>query len=438
MPTLSELEAFYAAHGGLINLIGVLIALLGIAISIYFGVRSRQSKEDRYAKEKLQKDQELTDEQLKAVGEELARVRGELAALQAATLNRDRARSEAAEATLGRIGARLDPKRVKVARRALAKGQTKEAEKLFREVLENDAEYAHEAAYQLGALAENRFDFAAAKDWYFKAVELEPDNPVYLAAAGRLALDFDEIGKAGDLLGKALNRLSDQSELRARVLNGLGNVRYAQARYGEAEDYHRQALDIQEKAVGKEHADTATFLNNVGIDCFAQRRYREAESCHRQALDIRETALGPEHPDTAASLDCLGTDCSAQGRYGEAEGYHRQAFVFREKVLGKEHPDTARSLSNLGIDCNCQGRYGEAEGYQRQAFVLREKVLGKDHPDTACSLNNLGSDCNAQGRHGEAEGYHRRALAIREKVLGPEHSDTAESLNSLVYRFNKT
>jgi|GEM_PF-2958358 len=404
MPRLSDFEAFYNAYAGLID---VVLALLSIAVGVGSYLWPRQSPKDRFEKERAQKEQEFREELLRAVAgqtEETARLRGQIAALQADTFERRKERSESAAAVLDRLA----PKGVRMARNALAKGRAHEAENLFRGVLEDDSRYAPEAAYQLGALAENRFDFAAAKDWYFKSVELEPENPMYLAAAGRLALNFGEIASVEDLFGKAIDRLSDESELRARVLNGLGNIRYAHGQYEEAEDYHRQALAIQCKVLGKEHPDTAQSRFALGVDCSGQGRYREAEGYYRQALAIQEKVLGKEHPATVQSLSSLGSDCDAQGRYREAEGYFRQALAIREKGLGKGHPDTARLLGNLGTNCHVQGKYG-----RRGAIIVGRWPSGRrfSAKSTSTPLNrSTASEMTAIPRDGIER---RRAIIVR-------------------------
>jgi hypothetical protein len=132
MPTLPELDAFYKAHSGLITLIGLVIGF----VSLYFAVRLRQSSADRrYAKEKLQREQDLREELLRAV-----------------------------------------------------------------------------------------------------------------------ASGFEELVAP--------------------------------------EVYHGRALAIMEKALGNEHPETAGYLNNCGNDCYAQGHYRDAEGYHRLAVAIQEKTLG--------------------------------------------------------------------------------------------------------------------------------------------------
>ena len=81
------------------------------------------------------------------------------------------------------------------ARKALAQGETGAAEKLVPPGLGERAQsrqrrhrQAAEAAYQLGVLAESRIDYGQADQYYRQAVQLQPDNPGYLNAAGNAEL----------------------------------------------------------------------------------------------------------------------------------------------------------------------------------------------------------------------------------------------------------
>ena len=82
---------------------------------------------------------------------------------------------------------------------------------------------------------------------------------------------------------------------------------------------------------------------------------------YRQALQLRETVLGKDHPDTLMSMNSLASSLYALGKYAEAEAMHQQTLRLRETVLGKEHPDTLKSMMNLASSLYQQGKYVEAE-----------------------------------------------------------------------------
>ncbi|KAK5290627.1 hypothetical protein LTR99_011028 [Exophiala xenobiotica] len=214
-------------------------------------------------------------------------------------------------------------------------------------------------------------------------------------------------------------------------MNNLAIVLQQQGKYKEAEEIHRQALDLREKVLGEEHLDTLDSMNNLAIVLQEQGKYKEAEQMHRQTLYLMKKVLGEEHPSTLGSMNNLAIVLKQQGKYEEAEEMYRQALDLREKVLGEEHLDTLDSINNLTIVLQQQGKYKEAEEMHRQALDLREKVLGEEHPDTLASMNNLAEVLRQQGKYEEAEEMHRQTLGLRKKVLGEEHSSTLGSMNNL-------
>jgi tetratricopeptide (TPR) repeat protein len=213
-------------------------------------------------------------------------------------------------------------------------------------------------------------------------------------------------------------------------MNKLATALSSQGKYTEAEQMHRQTLELRQKVLGLEHPDTLASMNNLALVLRRQGKYVEAEHIHRQTLEFHNVS-GLEHPDTLTSMSELASALHNQGKYVEAKHIHQQTLTLREKVLGLEHPDTLRSMSELGSALHSQGKHVEAEQMHRQTLALREKVLGLEHPHTLRSMNALASALHSQGKYVEAEQMHWQTLALREKVLGPEHPDTLTSMSNL-------
>jgi tetratricopeptide (TPR) repeat protein len=71
----------------------------------------------------------------------------------------------------------------------------------------------------------------------------------------------------------------------------------------EAEQLHKLALEINEKALSKDHSDTVASLNSLANLYKEQLKYAEAERLYKRALEIFEKALWPEHPEVATILE---------------------------------------------------------------------------------------------------------------------------------------
>src|SRR4051812_10856103 len=68
---------------------------------------------------------------------------------------------------------------------------------------------------------------------------------------------------------------------------------------------------------------------------------------NRRALDMNEKASGKEHQNALVSMGNLACVLGKLGKYEEAEEMHRQTLAEMEAVLGKEHPDTLWGMNNL-------------------------------------------------------------------------------------------
>jgi len=244
-----------------------------------------------------------------------------------------------------------------------------------------------------------------------------------------------EYAKAESLLQEALRIdrkvLGPEHADTASSLDNLAKLYHLMGEYPKAEPLLREALRIRRKVLGEENPDTAQSLDNLAVLYRAVGEYAKAEPLYQEALRIRQKVLGSEHPDTATILNNLAGLYQDIGEYAKAEPLYKEALRIDQKVLGPEHPNTATNLTSLAWLYWATGEYSKAEPLLQEALRIRQKVLGPEHPNTAESLNNLAELYHAMGEYAKAEPPLQEALRIDRKVLGPEHPDTAQSLNNL-------
>ncbi|HWN69326.1 MAG TPA: serine/threonine-protein kinase, partial [Haliangium sp.] len=170
-------------------------------------------------------------------------------------------------------------------------------------------------------------------------------------------------------------------ELRALLLNNLGQSFLRQQRHVEAAEALKEAVDIATAALGPEHPDVGRWLNNLGLVAKEQQHYEQAEGHHRKALAIIERALGPEHPHVAISTYNLGQALQAQGKREQAAIHYRSALVEMERSLNSGHPFMAAPLLSLA------GLHLESD-QPAKALPLAERALRvlEAHPDAASDL----------------------------------------------------
>jgi tetratricopeptide (TPR) repeat protein len=113
----------------------------------------------------------------------------------------------------------------------------------------------------------------------------------------------------------------------ARVLTQQVLELYGQGRFSQAIPLAERALEIHERELGPQHADTATALNNLAQLYHEAGDYAKAERMYERALAIREQVLEPADPNIAVSLSNLASLYQTVGAYAKAEPLFTRALV---------------------------------------------------------------------------------------------------------------
>lgn len=242
---------------------------------------------------------------------------------------------------------------------------------------------------------------------------------------GDLAAATAEIDAAIAVLGDV-----DDDALHAALTQELGDLEHLRGDYHSAQQHHRAALVIRERAFGAEQVPTAESVFGLGSDHEALGELEVAITHYVRALKIQQ-ALAPDDLATARTYNNLGRACYAGRNFADARRFHTAALAIRRRMLGEQNPEVATSLNNLGAVARAEGDLRGAMKLFQQALDLRERLLGPDHPYTAISLNNIAEIHIAEGDLGLALALHERALAIRRKRFGEDHPETARSLHNL-------
>ena len=233
-------------------------------------------------------------------------------------------------------------------------------------------------------------------------------------------------------LGTATNvPAQEDAAARARQLYEQSRQLYKDYKYEAGLPLAKQALELREQALGREHIDTAAAMVNLANYYSVSHIQADTEILYQRALAIREKVLGPEHPGTASVLNNLALYYGDHQQPKRAEPLYVRALAIREKVLGPEHPDTAATLTNLAVVYDVLGNFELAERMHRRALAINEKAFGPEHPLTGASANNLANIYLATGAYTKAEPLFQRAVRIEERASGPDDPVTADRLNNL-------
>ena len=216
----------------------------------------------------------------------------------------------------------------------------------------------------------------------------------------------------------------------AYLLNQLGHIQRSRGQSANAEASFQRALAINEKALGLEHPQTVESIRGLGLVARSRNDFAKAGPLFEQALAITEKTLGAEHPRVAVCLLDLGAFHVDMGDLAQAARDDKRALAIAERTLGPDDLLTARVLNNLG-DLYRRNDAQRGEPLLERALAIYEKTLGADHPFVADTLQNLGIIARERKDYERALEMYQRALAIREKALGAEHPNVAALINNI-------
>lgn len=218
----------------------------------------------------------------------------------------------------------------------------------------------------------------------------------------------------------------------AVVLEGLAQVQYEEGNYGLAEASYSAVIEVRKKFPGSDGLDLARVQNKLALTYDDEGKYVEAETLHKQALELQQKALQSGNSsaaiDVAASLHNLALVYFHQHRYREAEIAYGGAIAILDKMTGDRRQaamGTAYTVDNSATLLFFEGRYAEAERLHKRAATLFELLFGPGSPDLAIALGGQADSYFMEGKNLDAEPLYKRSLAILEHSLGPNHPDVA-------------
>ena len=214
----------------------------------------------------------------------------------------------------------------------------------------------------------------------------------------------------------------------AQIADRFGRVYRRQARWDEAEEQHRIALELLRETSEPSPDLHLSVVSNLGTVYFDQRRWEEAAAQFEEALPLARKVLGADHARTASVLDNLAAALASQGRLDDAAPRFAEALAIRRTLLSGDHPALALSLNNLGTLALDRRLPAEAETLHREALEIRQRAYGPNHPSTAWSHHGVARALDGLGRHDEAAREMAKARDARRQSLPIEHPLQAQSV----------
>ena len=217
-------------------------------------------------------------------------------------------------------------------------------------------------------------DLAAAKSFYDRTLELDPNQPDALNLSGVAAFGLRQTDVAIRRLAASLSRRPDHADTHCNY----ANVLQAAGRLEEARHHFHEAIALNPKM--------ALAQRNLGNLCRLMGDAAAAERAYRIAL---ETA--GEDPEVRCYLGDL---LDERGEVDAAIACYRQALAAR--------PDYQRAALNLAASLQTRGDLAAA-------LEAAEKAVALD-PQDARGHHTLGCILQASSRLGDAVEAYRRAI----------------------------
>ena len=228
---------------------------------------------------------------------------------------------------------------------------------------------------------------------------------------------------------KIESRFANQPTVESAVHLTIGNSYLGLGEYEAAEKHLQASVDLRERLLGPDQADTLRSRASLAAIYYSQGRLAEAKPIFEEVLEWREMQLGPQHEETISSMNDLATILATEGEYAAAEPLFLRAVHLARESSGAESHLTNMITLHLTDLYQIQGRYEEAEPLLRESVKALEKHAGQDHALAIQSLNHLAGLLLRKGQLADSEALFNQAILRSERVYGAEHPTTLEMLS---------
>lgn len=332
-------------------------------------------------------------------------------------------------------------------------GNLAEADRLYRQILEADADNA-EAWHGLGAIAYQKQDYDRTIECVQKALEKNDKSYIFLNTLASAYRGKGEFQQAVQTYSRALDLHPDDATLKhnfsttwqglfecdrdaaIEALQALGERYYQKGHLQQAERFYRQVLSLDPQAAKAVHGlgllaqqtgqsdraialiekaieldpNIAYFYHNLAGIYHAQNHLQQAVRYYCRAIELDPTLTVAQH---------RFSDAMAEIRKQSLDFWKSEMFLAARQLHRKEHFRFAFSLYNklLEVDAS-DAEVLHARGQLRYqidqidlAVVDLNQAVKLDR-NNVVFLNNYGLACRAQGSAEAALKCYKRALQL--------------------------
>ncbi len=284
---------------------------------------------------------------------------------------------------------------------------------------EKDAREAAKRAELKAALASEVTDFVVG---IFHVPDPSGEAGARITALELLDRGREEIG----------NRLVDQPDVRAEVMQALGRVYFNLGQYAVSEPMLEETVQALRASGGVDPLELATALFSLGEVLHYRGELSSIEPLYTEALEIRSAHLAPNHPDVVRSIDILGRlyrDLGGDENLARARELADDAQQ-RRIESGADELELSESAQSLGFVALAEGNLNEAERLLGDALAVR-----RAHPEWRYHvpelIHTVASIKSWRGDRAGAEVLFHECIDMSREVFGEDHVFVAHGLAGL-------
>lgn len=247
-------------------------------------------------------------------------------------------------------------------------------------------------------------------------------------------------------------------EMKARITNRVGLVKFAQKSFEDALSLVQEAKDIFQAMHGVNNLEYADCLHSCGRIYFQMKDNRIAKEMFQSALQVRQQHLKQDDAELGESYHCLGEVLIELEQFDEANSCLTEAFRIRVENFGNAGDHVCATQRCLGVVKLHLGQPKESTAHFLEAIKVGmdcfeakqcmdedeyEKLIGcfdavtpmaKDSLDSE-SIGKLyyqkGSLQSMQERYNEALRSFAEAIQVYKTSCGEEHLTVANALYNI-------
>jgi serine/threonine protein kinase/TolA-binding protein len=226
------------------------------------------------------------------------------------------------------------------------------------------------------------------------------------------------------------NDLTQQPEVRARLLEAIGRSYRRLGQPDRAVMYLQDSLRIQQQLFGNDEATIGGIVTEIAIALREQGRMEESDRYFSEALSISQQSKNHLSEAHAQLLVNLGRLEKLRSNTKEALAKLTEALELMRRIKGPDDPEVGGILAEMSNILVWSDDLEGAERAARQAVEIYKSVHDS-HPDRIMADYYLADILFYRGQIDDAAKLFENALAAQRRIYGSSNSMVADTLASL-------